>query len=174
MKQFRILFAFCAVVTFASGCTAHRTSDSSSITSVQTNPVIYDVQTSVENYATRGVASHYKLLGIFTWGDEDYADFAFSVAEHNAVAENVESAVVLNILNPLMGLFSPRNIFEDLKKAATYDACKASGAYSLIGAKYEISTSNYLILRRVKCVVTGYPVKITGFKRVQSGAKTVK
>ena len=123
------------------------------------------------------MASHYKLFGIFTWGDEDYADFAFSATEHNAVAENVESTVstvVLGILNPFMGLFSPRNIFEDLKKAATYDACKASGAYSLIGAKYEISTSNYLILRRVKCVVTGYPVKITGFKRVQSGAKTVK
>ena len=174
MKQFGISVVFCAVMVIVSGCVSHRTSDSACLTSVQTNPVIYDVETSVEKHTARGVANHYKLLGIFTWGDQDYADFAFSVKKANADMPSTVEGLAGSILLPFLEIISPRNVYEDMKMAATYDACKASGAYSLIGAKYEISTSNYLILRKVKCIVTGYPVKITGFKRVQAANETAE
>ena len=176
MKKIITLFVFVAVIFLGVGCVNNNSSDSSNLTSIQTNPVIYDVETTVESHPVRGVANYNKLFGIFRWGDKDFADYAFSsvIANNVVVPQGTIEQFLVSILDPVAGMLVDKNVHEDMKKAATYDACKAAGAYSLIGARYDLTTSDYLIFKRVKCVVTGYPVKITGFKRAENKVRKLE
>ncbi len=170
-KSYLMLVVIALTAIFATGCSSMNTSDAAKIAAIGTNPVRYDVITSVQNHPVTGEASHSRLFWIFTWGDDDFADNATFVASKAGAADSPLDTVVAAYTWPF-GLFSGifgGDVYDDVKKAASYNACKASKAYSLIAARYEINTSNYLIFRRISCTVTGYPVKILGFK--ESGGK---
>lgn len=168
-KSYLMLVVIVLTAIFATGCSSMNTSDAAKIADIGTNPVRYDVITSVQTHPVTGEASHSRLFWIFTWGDNDFADNATFVASR---AGNSPLDTVAAIAAPGGALFSGLfggNVYDDVKKAASYNACQASKAYSLVAARYEITTSNFLIFRRISCTVTGYPVKVLGVK--ESGGK---
>jgi len=48
------------------------------------------------------------------------------------------------------------------KSAAVYNACQAYQADRLVGTRYRIKTTNYLLYQKVECQVTGFPATMTG------------
>lgn len=85
-----------------------------------------------------GSADVHVLLGFISWGANGYADntemgsssfFASLLPDTNAAA----------------------------KKAAAYNACKQNKVDILIGTKYDMEITDYLVYKRVNCRVEGFP-----------------
>lgn len=78
------------------------------------------------------------VLKLITWG---------ATADH--IADYVKCPV----------MFGPAG---KARNAAYAKACSDSGADAIVGAKYKISSEDYLVYGKVTCEITGYPAKLSG------------
>jgi hypothetical protein len=81
------------------------------------------------------------VLNIFAWG---------STASH--IADQAE--------------FSGFGPVAKAKNGAYAKACEAAKCDQIAGARYKITTEDYVVYKKVKCEITGYPVTMTGVKVV--------
>lgn len=143
MKKALLLVAVCAVAAFVSGCIANHTNDAatSAKACVTKN---FEADIAAGKTAVSGKATVHNVLGIISWGVNDYADDAF-----------VSGA-------PSLQLFaSPLTV---AKQGATFNACNDAKADMLLAAKYKIKISDFFVYKKVECDVTGFPGVVKGVK----------
>lgn len=63
-KSYLMLVVIALTAIFATGCSSMNTSDAAKIADIGTNPVRYDVITSVQTHPVTGEASHSRLFWI--------------------------------------------------------------------------------------------------------------
>ncbi len=144
MKKFTLI----AVAAFAAlvfvGCKSVSTSDGASmVPQIEAGHPGYAAKFDVKETRVAGEAQVNVLFGIFAWGTD-------------AFAENSK-------LSSFSFLPSPANY---AKSAAVYEACKASKADTLVGTRYVVTTTDYLIFKTVKCEVAGFPATMNGVEKL--------
>ena len=145
MKKLTI-FAAMAIAAVMTGCTSIvNTSDSATLAQQPqiTHPG-YEAQYSLKDTRVKGQATLHVLFGLFAWGVNGFADNAD-----------------LSVSGFLPSKFTNASA---IKSAAVYNTCKAQQADALVGARYTITSSDYLVYKQVKCEVAGFPATMTGAK----------
>ena len=143
MKKALLLAAVCAVAAFVSGCIANHTNDAATSAKACVTKK-FEADIAAGKTAVSGKATVHNVLGIISWGVNDYADDAF-----------VSGA-------PSLQLFaSPLTV---AKQGATFNACNDAKADMLLAAKYKIKISDYFVYKKVECDVTGFPGVVKGVK----------
>ena len=152
-----LLVGACLCVLAASGCVQINSSDSGSmnIAPKTVGPVdnyrpLYKVDESRKVSAESSVNN---LFWIFTWGSD------------NAVADN---AVISSGAGPFLArLFPFLAAKETAAKAAFYKACQNARCDSIVAARYEITTTDYLVFKKVSVQLSGFPATLTGVEAVK-------
>ena len=140
MKKTLLLSASVICGALLSGCTSTVTSDGASqIPEVDTCYPGYHAKFDLKQQRVEGKSQLHVLLGIFAWGD-------------NGFAENSD-------LSGWSFMPSPENY---AKSAAVYSACQANQADRLVGTRYWVTTTDYLLYQKVECKVHGFPATMTG------------
>ncbi len=143
MKKALLLAAVCAVAAFVSGCIANHTNDAATGAKACVTKK-FEADIVAGKTKVSGKAMVHNVLGIITWGVNDYADDAF-----------VSGA-------PSLQLFaSPLTV---AKQGATFNACNDAKADMLLAAKYKIKISDFFVYKKVECDVTGFPGVVKGVK----------
>lgn len=143
MKKALLLAAVCAVAAFVSGCIANHTNDAATSAKACVTKK-FEADIAAGKTAVSGKATVHNVLGIISWGVNDYADDAF-----------VSGA-------PSLQLFaSPLTV---AKQGATFNACNDAKADMLLAAKYKIKISDFFVYKKVECDVTGFPGVVKGVK----------
>lgn len=155
MKQSLFFIAAAVAVFVFTGCVQINSSDGGSMNIMpQTvGPTdnyrpIYKVDESNTVTASSEVKN---ILGIFTWGsDNAFADNAFATKP-----------------SLLGAMFPYLNAKTTACKAAFYKACKEAQCDTIVAARYEITSEDYLVFRQTKVEIKGFPAKITGVETVK-------
>lgn len=146
------LFAFAGMVAVLfTGCFSTHTNDLAKDTDVTLRTPNYQMEVQTGKKRVSGKASQnvvYLFLGSISWGDSKFADRAFTDGNSSLLS------------------FFPDPV-EQVKQAATYNACAAAKCDMLIGAKYTVEIEDYIVFKRVKCTVTGYPGIELGIKEIR-------
>ena len=134
---------FIAVVAAAfvfAGCTSVNTSSgATAVPQPDADHPGYAAEFTHKNERVQGNAQVNVLFGLFAWGADGFADYSK--------------------LSTFSFLPSPENF---AKSAAVYNACKANGADTLVGTRYVVTATDYVLFKIVKCEVAGFPATMTG------------
>ena len=158
MKKVILWLSALVCIAAAMACTNINSSDAGSLTiypqtvgPVDNYRPLYTVNTKkrVSGNATTSI-----LFGLFMWSNSDSAA---------GIADNAD------IYGSGLGaLFS---IFPNAKRLAAlsafYDACKKADCDAIIAGRYEVTTKNYLIFKKCKVEITGYPATLSGLETVK-------
>ena len=144
MKKFTLI----AVAAFAAlvfvGCKSIVTSDGANIVpQVGSAHPGYAAKFDVKETRVDAAAQVNVLFGFIAWGTEGFAD---------------KSKLSFFSFFP-----SPTNYAKD---AAVYEACKANKSDILIGTRYTVTTTDYLVFKTVNCKVSGFPATMTGVEKL--------
>lgn len=136
------LAAAAITLTVLSGCTSYNTSAPSA-------GIVGQVESSVKaNIAVgqkiEGEATANVLMGLIKWGAGDHFVDGVSYGTGGA----------LSFADPAASA----------KSAAAYNAVKASGADLIVAPRYEITTEDYMVFKKIHVKVTGYKGTITSVK----------
>lgn len=117
--------------------------------------VMYVPETELGNDRVSATVTGNSLLGIIKWGlPSSYAD-GTSISGSMGEGGNLPFAgAVLDETLPF-------------KQAAVYIACEENQCDSLLDARYVITAKDYIVFKQVICKVTGTPVKIKGYKKLE-------
>ena len=143
MKKSMLFAAFAFIAFAVTGCTAINTSQGADAPKVKITKE-YTADIEHKNTVVAGQATVYNLFGIFTWGVSNFADYAF--AGDSSFPSIITSPMTL------------------AKQGATYNACEASGSDMLLGAKYKITTQDYIVFKIITCDASGFPGVLKGIK----------
>ena len=143
MKKMIVLLAAVVMTFVVTGCRSVFTSDgASAIPQISADHPGYAAVYSHKNVRVNGEAQVNVLLGILSWGTEGYADNAnFSLFSFFPSAENVA------------------------KRAAVYEACQKNNADTLLGTRYVLTVTDYLIFKTINCKVAGFPATMDNVKK---------
>ncbi len=140
MKKSIFLAAAGAIAVAVTGCTSIITSEGATL---GPNPeATHPGYKAVLKHETKRVTGNSQLtilFGFFSWGANGQAEnsnlsaFSFVPSHTNAV-----------------------------KSAAVYDACQKNNADTLLGTRYKVTTTDYLLVTTIKCEVAGFPATMTG------------
>ena len=142
MKKIFILVAMAVAAVVMTGCTTTTTSDGASLmpTPQSTHPG-YEAQYDLKAQRVSGKATIHVLFGLIAWGADGFAD-------------NSE-------LSTFSFLPSSSNF---AKSAAVYNTCQANKVDTLVGTRYRVTTTDYVVYKNVKCEVAGFPATMVGAK----------
>ncbi|MDD2480214.1 MAG: hypothetical protein PHS31_10020 [Victivallaceae bacterium] len=144
-KTFLLSICSAIFVILVSGCTSTITSDGAQkIVQPSTFNDDYKAEFQPKDTRVKGNAQINVLFGILSWGA-------------NGVAEN--SNLSSFSFQPSSANFA--------KSAAVYEACQRNNADTLIGTRYVLTTTDYIVFKIVKCEVAGYPATMTGVKKLK-------
>ncbi|MBQ7178805.1 MAG: hypothetical protein IJS08_15420 [Victivallales bacterium] len=140
------------------GCISAHTNQSAT-TSVPPAKVVsvdaYAPETELGNDRVSATVTGNSILGIIKWGmPATFADFT-AIPGSMALGSNIPVSV--SILDDTL----------PFKQAAVYIACEENQCDSLLDARYVITTKDYLVFKQIVCKVTGIPVKIKGYKKLE-------
>ncbi|MBE6380370.1 MAG: hypothetical protein E7047_05530 [Lentisphaerae bacterium] len=123
------------LLTAISGCTtAVSSNEANTIPPVNTDSPGYQACYQLRSERIDGYAQVHVLLGLFAWGSEGFA-------EHSQLAP---------------WPWGPSA--EDFaQSAAVFNACQLHNADSLVGTRYWVVTTDYIIYKCVECKVSGFP-----------------
>ena len=146
MKKLFAFVVLAAVAAVVTGCTSVNTSDAGSMNvypetvgPVDAYRPLYKVDAThrVEGSATLNV-----LFGLFTWGDT------------SRFADNSGISLLPSAKNTV-------------SKSAFYNACVNANCDAIVAARYEISTTDYFIFKKMIVKVKGFPATLTGVETVK-------
>ena len=134
MKKIAILAIAAAAFVFT-GCTSVNTSDGATgIPQPGSCHPGYAANFTHKNVRVQGQAQVNVLFGFIAWGTDGFADNSK--------------------LSTFSFLPSPENF---AKSAAVYNTCKTNKADTLLGTRYTVTTTDYVVFKTVKCQVAGFP-----------------
>ena len=145
-KSLVYLFAAGVLTLIATGCTSVYTNDAASDSKVAMVPAVYEPVIKHVNKKVMGSASVNVLFDIFVWGDSSFADRS----NIGSVTGNA------SLVERIFGRFIPDPLL-NAKRAAVYNACKASNCDLLLNSKYEITMKDYFVYKYIECTVKGFP-----------------
>ena len=136
------------------GCISIHTNQSAT-TSVPPAKVVtidaYAPETELGNDRVSASVTGNSLLGIIKWGlPSTYADFT-------SIPGSMGNLQVASLLDDTL----------PFKQAAVYIACEENQCDSLLDARYVLTVKDYIVFKQVVCKVTGTPVKIKGYKKLE-------
>lgn len=138
-KVFSLLIAGTVLLLLCS-CQYVYTSDGASLVpQVEATHPGYEAVFTHQPKRVEGNAEINVLFGLFAWGEEGLADYSH--------------------LSLLSFLPSAENF---AKSAAVYNACQTNRVDALVGTRYIVKVTDYLVFKRLKSKVTGYPAAMTG------------
>lgn len=153
MKNLLLLAALSVAAVVMTGCTSINTNDAAADSKAVVVPAVFEQNVEIKSEKVDGEATVHVLFGIFSWGVSEYADRAVIGKDAGLLSFLPDPAV-------------------KAKTGAVYQACKASESDMLVGSKYEIQVTDYIVYKQYKCTVTGYPGLEKGLKQIP--AKDVK
>lgn len=138
-KIFGLSAVFCGILVLC-GCTCTVSSDgASSIPQIDTCHPGFHAKFDIKEKRLSGQSDIHVLLGIFAWGSDGFAENTdLSCWNFMPSAENFA------------------------KQAAVFDACRKYQIDTLLGTRYQVTTTNYLIYKKIECTVSGFPAIMTG------------
>ena len=100
------------------------------------------------------------LFGFITWG---------STATHtaDAVCCGENSQFPFSFPPTAKALFF-LSLTEKAKNGAYANACDAAKCDQIVGAKYQVKTTNYFIFKIYEAEITGYPASLTGVELIEN------
>ncbi len=120
-------------------------------------PDRYAVETELGTERVSATVTGNTVLGIISWGlPATYADFA-----------DIPSGDVAPMPIPIPIPFIGKDDTAPFKKAAVYIACEENNCDSLLDCRYVLTVKDYFVYKKVICKVTGTPVKIKGYKKLE-------
>jgi hypothetical protein len=134
---------FAAMLFLTTGCTSVTSNDGANAIGMENlkMPVYAPIITRSKKKVT-GTSHLTVLFGIFSWGDNKFAD------------------------NTTFSAFG--SILPDARNAAVYNACERSKSDLILAAKYEVEKTNYFFYSTINCTVTGFPAVIKDLKEVKA------
>ena len=145
MKKSLMFVAVCAIAVFMTGCFATHTNDAAATAKACVGKK-FEADIVAGKTAVKGQATIHNVLGLITWGVNNYADEAFVTTNNSAL--------------PFLAV-SPLDV---AKQGATYNACTAAKADMLLAAKYNIKISDFFVYKKIECNVSGFPGVVKGVK----------
>ena len=122
-------------------------------------PDLYAVETEIGSERVSATVEGNSILGIIKWGlPATYADFADIPSSINEPKQ-----IPLPIPIPFIG----KDDTLPFKQAAVYVACQENNCDSLLDTHYVINIKDYVVFKQITCKVTGVPVIIKGYKKVE-------
>ena len=141
MKKVIGLICVMLTVLIFSGCTSFETNRAGN-NDYQFIPVIKpDIEVSKDKIT--GKSNVNCLFGIFTWG------------------VNKEAAGV-DFGSRNVSMFGGANTLA--KNGAAYDACNKANADILVAPRYDITTQDYFVFKKIDCEVKGFPGKLNSIE----------
>lgn len=135
-----ILAAAAAAMFVLTGCVSVHTSDGASVVpQPESCHPGYAATFSHKNVRVEGAATVNVLFGLFAWGTDGFADNSK--------------------LSAFSFLPSPENF---AKSAAVFNTCQANKADTLLGTRYVVTTTDYVVFKTVNCKVAGFPASMNG------------
>lgn len=146
MKKTLSLAALAGVIAMiATGCTSVTTSDGAQgIVQPPTVNYGYKAEFAHKDARVNGNAKINVLFGLFAWGADGFA-------------ENCDLSTFSFL--PSASSFA--------KSAAVYNACQTNKADTLLGTRYVVTTTDYVVFKIVKCEVAGFPATMTNVKKLE-------
>lgn len=151
------MFVMAAVAMGAvlTGCKSTYNNDLAGDSKVAMAPVVFQLKTSFDDSKKiEGEATMHVLFGFFKWGVSTFAE-----------RSNLGSTPGLFFVNPI----------QSVKAAAVYNACKTKVGEKtpdmLIGTKYEVIETDYIVYKQLNCKVSGYPAFEEGIEKKADYAK---
>ena len=158
MKKVILWLSALVCIAAATACTNINSSDAGSLTIYPktVGPVddyrpLYTINTKKR---VSGNATNCILFGLFMWSDSD------SVA---GIADNAD--IYGAGLGALFSLFPNAKRLAAL--SAFYDACKKAKCDAIVAGRYEVTTKSYLIFKKCKVEITGFPATLSGVETVK-------
>ena len=140
MKKMVCLIAIAAAAFVFTGCTSVNTSDGASqVPQISACHPGYAATFTKKDVRVKGTAQVNILFNLFAWGTAGFAD-------------NSQ-------LSAFAFMPSPENY---AKSAAVYTACQKNEADILVGTRYTVTTTDYIVFKIVKCEVAGFPAVMSG------------
>jgi hypothetical protein len=135
-KTIMLLFLIGAAALITTGCSSFETNRAGNPVNVKMDVNVKpDIELGKEMVS--GKASVNSLFGIFTWGVENEA-VGVNYGESNSPS-----------------IFGDSNAVA--RNGAAYDACTKSKADLLLAPRYDITTKDYFVFKKIDCQVKGYP-----------------
>ncbi|MDD4181363.1 MAG: hypothetical protein PHE87_07025 [Victivallaceae bacterium] len=152
------MFVMAAVALSAvlTGCKSTYNNDLAGDSKVAMVPTVFQLKTSFDDSKKiEGEASMHVLFGFFKWGVSSFSDRANIGGKEE------------------WSLFT--NPVQLVKSAAVYNACQVKVGDKtpdmLIGSKYEIVETDYIVYKLLNCKVSGYPGFEEGIEKKADYAK---
>lgn len=142
MKMWKLFGLAGIVAMIATGCTSINTNDGASDSKQAMVPAVYEPVIKHVDQKVSGEATMHVVLSVFKWGANSFADRTVLGAAGGA--------------GDIFAAFFP-NPVQDVKEAAVYNACKNAKCDLLLGAKYEITVTDYFVYKVLNCKVSGFP-----------------
>lgn len=144
MKKSLLFLACAAVAMVMTGCAVTHTNDAAAPVAFEVEAPKMVADVTVGKKVVAGEATVHNLFGIISWGVSSFADDAFAVTTNLPIKLATGDTVA--------------------KQGAAYNACAAAKADVILGAKYKLDITDYIVYKSIKCKVTGYPGTINGVK----------
>lgn len=141
MKMLKLFGLAGFIALIATGCTTVNTNDGASDSKQVMVPAVYEPVIKHVDTKVAGEASQHAVFGLIKWGDSSFADRVSMGKDPNE-----------SLFSSLFG-----NPEKEVKAAAVYNACKTAKCDLLLSTKYEVTVTNYVVYKVMRCRVSGYP-----------------
>ncbi len=147
MKKMLILGVAAIAGLVMTGCTSLNTNSAAADSKAVVVPAVFEQEVELKKDKAEGEATVHVLFGIFSWGVSEFADRA-------------------ELGRPNAGMSLIPDPACEAKAGAVFNACKASESDLLVGSKYEVNVTNYIVYKQYNCKVSGYPAIEKGLKQI--------
>lgn len=139
-----LAIATCAIASLIAGCsTKIEASKIGSPLSVEMNKVYVQPIVESKNEPITGSASVHSILGLISWGPNAQAigvDYGFKALSFTSPSDTVA------------------------RNAASYEATTKANADVILAPQYILTKKDYVVYKKINCVVKGYPGFLKGVK----------